>query len=279
MIDLARTFYRLARTLWGLRAFSASERARFVELVVPLMEGVGGGVPAPRAYHLAETLSTAIYPHFKFSEFGRSWLDDAAFVDCYRRFMDPGNWHSLDRKYTLDQLLRLALRVPGDCAECGVYTGMSSYLICRRLAAAGGSSPRHHHAFDSFEGLSAPDDRDGDYWQAGAMAVSEQAVHAALAEFDNYTTHRGWIPERFADVADRQFAFVHVDVDLYQPTLDSLAFFYPRLAAGGVILMDDYGFDSCPGARAAADEYFATVGEPVVELTTGQAMVLKQPTP
>ena len=36
---------------------------------------------------------------------------------------------------------------------------------------------------------------------------------------------KGWIPSRFEEVKDKNFSFVHIDVDLYQPTLDSLNFF------------------------------------------------------
>jgi hypothetical protein len=45
-------------------------------------------------------------------------------------------------------------------------------------------------------------------------------------------------------------------VDLYQPTYDSLDFFFPRLVKGGVIVCDDYNFSNFPGAKLAWDEYF-----------------------
>jgi len=42
---------------------------------------------------------------------------------------------------------------------------------------------------------------------------------------------------------------------LYQPTLDSLDFFYPRLRQGGVIVVDDYGYTQFPGAKKSVDEF------------------------
>jgi hypothetical protein len=86
--------------------------------------------------------------------------------------------------------------------------------------------------------------------------------------------HPGWIPERFTDVAERRFCFLHLDVDLLQPTHDALEFFYPRMVPGGVILCDDYGFETCPGARLAVDGFFASRPEPVVHLPTGQGLVI-----
>jgi O-methyltransferase len=58
-------------------------------------------------------------------------------------------------------------------------------------------------------------------------------------QFPRAELHPGWIPSAFSAVAGRSFSFVHLDVDLYQPTLDSLDFF-PRLADGGAIITDNY---------------------------------------
>jgi hypothetical protein len=223
-------------------------------------------------YRAAEALSTVVYPKYKFSEFARIFLEDEAFIRYYERFMDPGNWHSLDRKYTLNQLLKLTLHLAGDLAECGTYKGASAYLMCEAHRNDG----RLIHLFDSFEGLSAPARYDGNYWEQGRFGTPEELVHQNLADFQNFRVYKGWIPKRFEEVAGTTFSFVHVDVDLYQPTLDSLEFFYGRMAPGGIILMDDYGFKNCPGAKRAADEFFSTRREPIVMLTTGQAFTLKQ---
>ena len=53
-----------------------------------------------------------------------------------------------------------------------------------------------------------------------------------------------------------KFSFVHIDVDLYQPTLDCLEFFFPKLVSGGIIVCDDYNSSQFPGAKNAWDYYF-----------------------
>lgn len=256
--------------LAGELARLAPERAEV--LLTQLRDGMASATAENARYHAAEALATAVYPKYKFSEFARVFLEDTEFLDYYERFMDPGNWHSLDRKYTLDQLLKLTLHLAGDVAECGTYKGASAFLMCRAHRGSG----RLVHLFDSFAGLSEPGERDGDYWTRGALTMAEHALHESLQGFDNYRVYEGWIPARFPEVAERSFAFVHIDVDLYQPTLDSLQFFYGRTLAGGVILMDDYGFLTCPGAKAAADEFFKAKDEPVVMLPTGQAFVIRR---
>jgi hypothetical protein len=86
---------------------------------------------------------------------------------------------------------------------------------------------------------------------------------------------RGWIPSRFAEVAEKKFSFVHIDVDLEKPTRDSLEFFYPRLSDGGILLCDDYGFDTCPGVTAAIDEFLALKPEKPIQLDAGGCFFIK----
>jgi hypothetical protein len=44
-------------------------------------------------------------------------------------------------------------------------------------------------------------------------------------------------------------------VDLAGPTEKSLEFFFCRLVPGGVIIVDDYGFASCPGVTRVVEEF------------------------
>lgn len=224
-------------------------------------------------YIFAEKAAMSIYPKFRFSEFGRLWLNDQEFFDDYIEFMDPGNWHSADRKFMLNQFLNSTAGIDGDFAECGAYAGGSAIFMCRTAVARG----RHVHLFDSFEGLSAPNAYDGSYWAKGALASAEDRIRANLERYSGqFTTYKGWIPSRFTEVEKKQFAFVHIDVDLYEPTRDSLEFFYPRVPSGGILLLDDHGFSSCPGARKAAIEFFDGKPERIIDVTTGQGLIVKR---
>ncbi len=222
-------------------------------------------------YAWGERLFETFVADAKLAEYGRSYFHDAEFVADYQRF-DRQNHRSLDRKFALRELLKLALRRPGDLAECGVFRGATAFLMGKAIRRAGGG--RTLHLFDSFAGLSQPEAADGGYWQPGSLACGLADVQANLHDFaDLVAYHPGWIPLRFQEVAGGRFCCVHIDVDLYQPTRDALAFFYTRMVTGGVIVCDDYGFDTCPGARRAMDEFFATRTEPVIHLPTGQGIV------
>ena len=68
---------------------------------------------------------------------------------------------------------------------------------------------------------------------------------------------------------------MHIDVDLHQPTYDSLEFFYKRTTPGGIVLCDDYGSIHCPGAKKAMDTFFRDKPEEIIALSTGQAFIVK----
>jgi hypothetical protein len=57
--------------------------------------------------------------------------------------------------------------------------------------------------------------------------------------------------------------------------LDTLGLRLSAHATGGVIVCDDYGFASCPGARRAIEEFFADKPEKPLALLTGQAVIHK----
>ena len=184
-----------------------------------------------------------------------------------------------DRCYTLVELVRQIKHIPGNIAECGSRFGKSSLFI---LGGFGSGSDKKMHIFDSFEGISKPNERDLDtagktVWESGELAVAEDILHQNLKEYEGrFVTYKGWIPERFREIEDEHFCLVHIDVDLYDPTRDSVEFFYPRLNRGGLMICDDYGSGYCPGAKAAFDEFFADKPENVISLATGQCVVIKQ---
>lgn len=207
------------------------------------------------------------------------WPHDEGFNDVRRRVKARGvEGIPDDRCFTLYKAAQSVAHLDGQLAECGCRKGKSTRFI---LAGTGIESDKQIHVFDSFEGLSAPRRKDklntGNHaWREGALASSEDVLVNNLQMYEHMLViHKGWIPERFKDIEKMKFSFLHVDVDLYDPTLDSLKFFYDRMTTGGIIMCDDYGSVSCPGAKKAFDEFFADKQENILELPSAQAIVVK----
>jgi O-methyltransferase len=182
---------------------------------------------------------------------------------------------------------RVTAQVAGDVAECGCARGLSFMELCLVFSKDHPDwAGEGFHVFDSFEGLSEPgeedlglDESDADAAQIvrnmmpGNFAVTFDVVRENIhRRFPRVELHPGWIPSAFSEVAGRSFSFVHVDVDLYQPTLDSLEYFFPRLADGGAIITDDYNW---PGASKAFEEFCARHRLQLHTTDTSQAYVLK----
>lgn len=187
---------------------------------------------------------------------------------------------------TLASLLASTSEVDGEVVECGCFAGMSSFMLCSILRA---ERPQFdgtgYHIYDSFKGLSDPmpeddvlDDLPGarrlrTMSRPGHFRASLETVRSNLAAFPNISYHPGWIPYAFPDEHSRRYRFVHVDVDLHDPTWDSLEYFYPRMTAGGLIVSDDY---SWPGARRAIEDFCSERKIEFIVTSTEQA-VLKIP--
>lgn len=169
--------------------------------------------------------------------------------------------------FTLYSIARSQAGLEGDMAEVGVYQGVSARLIS--LA----SDASKLHLFDTFAGLPAPDAVEHKRMRQGHYAASLPSVQAFLADRDGISYYPGLFPGTSGPCDGRRFSFVHLDVDLKSATRDCLAFFYPRMVPGGVILSHDYSY--LDGVRAAFEEFFADKPERPIELATSQAMLVK----
>ncbi len=68
------------------------------------------------------------------------------------------------------------------------------------------------------------------------------------------------------------FCFVHLDMDLYRPTLAGLRFFYPRLVAGGVMAVHDFFSSSFPNVKKAVCKFADSVPGGVRMFPLGDAI-------
>jgi len=185
-----------------------------------------------------------------------------------------------ERHYTLNQLLERVSILDGNVVECGCWRGLSAYQIAYRLKINKFSNK--FYIFDSFEGLSKFDEDDrplnglkDEEKRRKEFACGEDIVKENLKEFDFISYNKGWIPTRFNEVKEKKFSLVHIDVDMYQPILDTLMFFYERMLPGGIIVLDDYGFTYFPGAKKATDEFMKDKKDFFIALSSGQAFIIK----
>ena len=195
----------------------------------------------------------------------------------FSRIIDKVSKYSLvsnDRVWMLYSLATQAMHLEGEFWECGVYKGGTALMLADIISPY---KDKQLRLFDTFEGMPATDP-DLDYHREGDFSDNSlNAVRDRIGESGNLSFHPGLIPDTFSGLEGNKIAFAHVDVDIYQSVLDCCEFIFPRLTSGGIIVFDDYGFPSCPGARAAVDRFFRQKCEVPLVLPTGQAVVVKLP--
>jgi len=165
--------------------------------------------------------------------------------------------------------------VEGDVAECGVASGGSLAMLASLLRAR--RSERHLYGFDTWEGLPEPQREDvsaasaavGGLFRDASLGSVRRTFRAhgfADGEIDHRVTlTRGRFDETLPGFAGL-LALVHVDADLYGSYRDALDGLWPRLNAGGIVALDEYGTELWPGAQRAVDEFLARLPSGAAEL-------------
>ncbi|MCW8830322.1 MAG: TylF/MycF family methyltransferase [Gammaproteobacteria bacterium] len=184
------------------------------------------------------------------------------------------------RRDMLTLLLRTLLdkNIKGDIVELGVYKGLTAKLIHHYMPE------RKLHLFDTFEGFSersvvAENNNTGHKISGKHFSdTSLDAVKSYISQKNNNISfYKGYfpetIPENFGDI---EFAFVHLDADLYEPIFEALKFFYSRMVKNGMIMVHDY--NAWPGARKAVDDFFSDKNELPIPMPdkSGSVLVVKQ---
>ena len=202
------------------------------------------------------------------------WFEDW-FQAMYGKIKD----HTLvteDRCYTIQRFCDHCLHLDGDFAECGVYKGGTAFLIADTLMNHS-IRDKELHLFDTFAGMPSIADEDPSGLKEGDCGdVSLSVVKKYLQTFPFLVFHPGIIPETFKGIEDRKFAFVHIDVDLYESVKDCCSFFYDRMVIGAIMIFDDYGtLAFAYSGKKAVDDFFYDKPETPISLHTGQCIVIK----
>lgn len=128
-------------------------------------------------------------------------------------------------------------RIPAEglVLEFGVFQATSTNHIADKLTSL--QDKRLVHGFDSFEGLQT--DSVGWVWTKGRFNLDGNLPIVR----ENIRLYKGWIDETLpvflSDYPSESIAFLHVDVDLYEPTKVILESCKNRLRSGSIILFDE----------------------------------------
>ena len=188
----------------------------------------------------------------------------------------PFTMASPERGYGLVNAVRYIVKsqIQGAIVECGVWKGGSMMLAAKTLLSIG-DGERELFLFDTFEGMPKPGTCDvkisgstialEKYKVSKISETTSNWCYASLEEVtknmfsvpynrDKMHFIKGKVEETIPLQSPQQIALLRLDTDWYESTLHELKYLFPRLAKGGILIIDDYG--AWLGARKAVDEYF-----------------------
>ena len=198
------------------------------------------------------------------------WLDEN-YIDLYEK----SNLRiSPERAYVLLEFLSHSMKnVQGDVIEMGVYKGSTAFLIADTMLK--NNYKRNLFLCDTFEGTPMESENDNLFRHGRYSDTSLEDVENYLKDFSFIKYIKGFIPKSLDLISDNKFSVCHLHLNLYQSTKNALDFVYDRILSGGVIIVEDYGLNKCLGVKKAVDEFCLDNSCTVINLTTGQGVILK----
>ena len=156
--------------------------------------------------------------------------------------------------------------IEGAVAEAGVYRGEFAKYINKYFYN------RKCYLFDTFKGFMTYDIGKE---QAPSLTAANHLKNVKVEETlqkmpirENIVVKIGRFPETAVGI-DEKFAFVNLDMDLYEPTIEGLRFFYPLMSDGGVILVHDYFNKSYPNIEKAIFDFEKELGKRLHKIPIG----------
>lgn len=205
---------------------------------------------------------------------------EQADIELCRR-VEPYTMTTPPRIYALVHAVEYvsARSIPGAFVECGVWRGGSMMAVALTLLRLGITN-RDLYLFDTFSGMTAPTEEDvrhsgeraadlladespdADSWAIASLEDVREAVLGVGYPSERIHFVEGPVEDTLPANAPAEIALLRLDTDWYASTKHELVHLYPRLARGGVLILDDYGY--WQGARRAVDEYLSEQNVPLL---------------
>lgn len=214
------------------------------------------------------------------------FLDNPRFRESYalgiqsgHRICDPANLHIEWRVYLCCWAAQHALRVEGDFVECGVSTGIVSRAVAHYVDF-GNYQNKRFWLIDTFEGIPLPQATPKEL----ALAQSKnqrhyfdcsQEVKEHFSRYGNFEIIKGRVPEVLSTLPVNKVAYLHIDMNIAEPEVNALEYFWPKMSAGGAVVFDDYASMAHVVQKQALDAVAKTLGFEILALPTGQGLALK----
>ena len=195
-----------------------------------------------------------------------SFLTDQKFMDAFMGAQpDRTEKAQVWRKHTLYWAAQRAMALPGDFVEAACYKGFTARVLCNALdlRAAG-------KCFWLYDML---DNADSHRLEAHSPDLYAEVMQRFAA--DPVRVVKGRLPDCLSTESPAAISLLHIDMNNAPAEIGTLKVLWDRIATGGTIVLDDYGWSGYREQTQAFNEWFAAHHAPVLEMPTGQGVVIK----
>jgi len=208
------------------------------------------------------------------------FMRDELFLSAYKAGEATGSWAGMTvhwRVYIACWFAERASHLDGDFIECGVNRGG----IARAIVAYLGDKikGKHFYLLDTYQGmpdsiLSENELRLRDVFKE-YYTESLQDVINTFSKYPEVIIVQGLVPDTFDKVDSNTFSFIHIDMNNARSEIAAAEYLWPKLVAGGYMLLDDYGWQVAIDQRRAFDDFASKRDLRVLALPTGQGLLIK----
>ncbi|MCX7700487.1 MAG: TylF/MycF family methyltransferase, partial [Gemmataceae bacterium] len=177
-------------------------------------------------------------------------LREPRFVEAYRRGIAGSGKRDLNIQWRIHVLCwaaRHACQLPGDFVECGVFTGICSVAVCKYIDF--NSTGKFFYLFDTFCGIPEDQIRDAekklDRVHQNRLFYGRDVWEVArrnFAPFPRAILVKGRVPETLTTQTIERVCYLHLDMNIAEPEIAALRYFWDRLVPSAPIVLDDYAW-------------------------------------
>lgn len=192
--------------------------------------------------------------------------------------VNPYTMTSQPRIVNLEYAVRYIVKhgIAGDFVECGVGDGGSIMAVALILRDQG-IAERNLYLFDTFSGMPLPGDDDISVFGKSAKRKYQNKFVDGASTWHNFPLQRvqenlrrtaypekhlfliqGLVQDTLPITPIGAVALLRLDTNFYESTKAEMEHLFPKLAAGGILIVDDYY--KWLGQRKAVDEYLDANG-------------------
>ena len=200
-----------------------------------------------------------------------SFLREDFFLDLFRDDKYSNDEKStVWRLYILLYFAEVASKVEGDFVEFGCYTGHTAEYVVKKVNFQ--KLDKKYYLYDLFEW------NKGDGHTHLPAHDTDTMYKDVVKRFSGYPfvqIIKGSVPDSFSQGFPEKIAFAHIDMNHAVPEAAALERVLPVLSRGGAVVFDDYGWWGYSAQKVALDPIAEKHGLKILELPTGQALLIK----